>query len=53
MTKVYLLFYVLVCVSLVCFKAQAQEKLYPNEFPLKDVTLLDSPFKHARDLNIP
>ena len=52
MTKVYLLFYVLVCVSLVCFKAQAQEKLYPNEFPLKDVTLLDSPFKHARDLNI-
>jgi DUF1680 family protein len=30
----------------------AQEKLYPNEFPLKDVVLLDSPFKHARDLNI-
>jgi len=30
----------------------AQEKLYYNEFPLKDVTLLDSPFKYARDLNI-
>lgn len=30
----------------------AQEKLYPNMFPLKDVTLLDGPFKHARDLNI-
>jgi DUF1680 family protein len=30
----------------------AQEKLYPNEFPLGDVKLLDSPFKHARDLNI-
>jgi len=32
--------------------AHAQNKLYPNEFPLKDVTLLDGPFKHARDLNI-
>ncbi|WP_156032946.1 glycoside hydrolase family 127 protein [Sediminibacter sp. Hel_I_10] len=31
---------------------QAQEKLYPNEFPLEDVTLLDGPFKDARDLNI-
>lgn len=30
----------------------AQNKLYPNEFPLEDVTLLDGPFKHARDLNI-
>jgi len=30
----------------------AQERLYPNEFPLKDVTLLDGPFKHACDLNI-
>src|SRR6476620_6611145 len=30
----------------------AQDKLYTNEFPLKDVTLLDGPFKHARDLNI-
>ncbi|MDP4204172.1 MAG: glycoside hydrolase family 127 protein, partial [Bacteroidota bacterium] len=32
--------------------AFAQTKLYPNEFPLRDVTLLDGPFKHARDLNI-
>ena len=30
----------------------AQEKLYPNEFNLSDVKLLDGPFKHARDLNI-
>jgi uncharacterized protein len=30
----------------------AQSKLYPNEFALGDVTLLDGPFKHARDLNI-
>ena len=33
-------------------KAQAQEKLYTNTFPLSEVTLLDGPFKHARDLNI-
>lgn len=31
---------------------QAQDRLYPNEFPLRDVTLLDGSFKHARDLNI-
>lgn len=30
----------------------AQDKLYPNRFPLSDVTLLESPFKHARNLNI-
>jgi len=30
----------------------AQDKLYPNEFSLADVTLLSGPFKHARDLNI-
>ncbi|MFY9153576.1 MAG: glycoside hydrolase family 127 protein [Prolixibacteraceae bacterium] len=30
----------------------AQEKLYPNEFPLGDVMLLDGPFKQACDLNI-
>ncbi|CAN5451816.1 glycoside hydrolase family 127 protein [soil metagenome] len=30
----------------------AQQKLYPNEFNLSDVVLLDGPFKHARDLNI-
>ncbi len=33
-------------------KVQSQDKLYPNEFPLSDVKLLDGPFKHARDLNI-
>lgn len=30
----------------------AQDKLYPNEFPLSDVTLLDGPFKQASDLNL-
>ena len=34
------------------FRLLAQDKLYPNEFPLSDVVLLDGPFKHARDLNI-
>jgi DUF1680 family protein len=33
-------------------KLLAQWKLYPNEFPLSDVNLLDGPFKQARDLNI-
>ena len=31
---------------------QAQERLYADEFPLSDVTLLDGPLKKARDLNI-
>ena len=30
---------------------QAQDKLYANEFPLSDVTLLDGVLKHAADLN--
>ena len=32
--------------------ADAQERLYSDEFPLGDVTLLDGPLKAARDLNI-
>ncbi|MBK8946126.1 MAG: glycoside hydrolase family 127 protein [Ignavibacteriae bacterium] len=31
---------------------KSQEKLYPNLFPLQDVTLLEGPFQRARDLNI-
>jgi len=34
------------------FILYAQERLYPNEFSLTDVKLLDGHFKHARDLNI-
>ena len=30
----------------------AQERLYADEFPLSDLTLLDGPLKRARDLNI-
>ncbi len=47
-----LLISVLFCSLLVMGSVQAQDKLYPNEFPLEDVTLLNGPFKHARDLNI-
>jgi len=35
-----------------CLDATAQERLYPNEFPLSDVVLLAGPFKQAADLNI-
>ena len=30
----------------------AQDKLYKDEFPLGDITLLDGPLKHAHDLNV-
>ena len=30
----------------------AQDKLYKDEFPLGDITLLDESLKHARDLNV-
>ena len=36
----------------VAMTATAQNGLYANEFPLGDVTLLDGPLKHARELNI-
>jgi uncharacterized protein len=35
-----------------CSIASAQHTLYSNTFSLSDVTLLEGPFKHARDLNI-
>lgn len=34
------------------FTSHAQSRLYPNEFDLSDVTLLDGPMKHAMDLNV-
>ena len=39
-------------VLLGAFCSNAQDRLYSNEFPIGDVTLLDGPFKHARDLNL-
>src|SRR4030043_270795 len=52
MNKLIIFFLVTSCIAGSSFDLFAQNKLYPNEFPLGDVTLLDGPFKHARDLNI-
>ena len=34
------------------YTTMAQDKLYSDEFPLGDITLLEGPLKHARDLNV-
>jgi uncharacterized protein len=41
-----------VTASVMAGNVSAQDQLYPNEFPLGDVTLLDGPFKHAMEVNI-
>ena len=41
-----------VVLLMAAFAVSAQDRLYKNEFPIGDVTLLDGPFKHARDLNL-
>jgi DUF1680 family protein len=48
----YLLKFALFGILVYSNNLNAQNKLYPNEFPLSDVVLLDGPFKHARDLNL-
>ncbi len=40
------------CLLLMGSPVTAQNRLYPNEFSLQDVTILEGPFKHALDLNI-
>lgn len=52
MKKTNLTFLVILCITLASCNNKAQDTLYPNEFPLQDVVLLDGPFKDARDLNI-
>jgi DUF1680 family protein len=52
MKKIWLFLCVFSCITLGRVNLNAQNKLYPNEFPSGDVTLLNGPFKHARDLNI-
>lgn len=42
----------LLVLSLATSTVQAQDKLYKDAFPIGDVTLLDGPLKHARDLNV-
>ena len=46
--RLFSLLMLLLCVGSI----QAQDRLYADEFPLGDVTLLDGPLKKARDLNI-
>jgi uncharacterized protein len=52
MNRLILFLFVAGCLTGNSFYSSGQNKLYPNEFPLRDVTLLEGPFKHARDLNI-
>ncbi|MCM1355963.1 MAG: glycoside hydrolase family 127 protein [Staphylococcus sp.] len=43
---------ILLLISLLCVAGMsAQSRLYGNEFDLADVRLLDSPFRHAMELN--
>ncbi|WP_421798275.1 beta-L-arabinofuranosidase domain-containing protein [Haliscomenobacter sp.] len=41
-----------ICSLLGICSTNAQERLYSNSFSLAEVSLLEGPFKHARDLNI-
>lgn len=52
LTRVFIISGAIAMNILTFVTAHAQENLYPNEFNLGDVKLLDGPFKHARDLNI-
>jgi uncharacterized protein len=52
MNRLIIFLFVAGCIAGSSFNLFAQNKLYPNEFALADVTLLDGPFQHARDLNI-
>ena len=45
-------FLTLLLVAVWTMAGNAQDKLYADEFPIGDVTLLDGPLKSARDLNI-
>ena len=42
--------FIVCCFSFGC--VNAQDRVYADEFPIGDVTLLDGPLKKARDLNI-
>ncbi|MBN1926060.1 MAG: glycoside hydrolase family 127 protein [Prolixibacteraceae bacterium] len=52
MKIIFLKLGLLASVIIFVVSVQAQDKLYKNEFPISDVTLLEGQFKHARDLNI-
>ncbi len=44
--------FAIICFSLAINATKAQTELYPQHFPLEEVTLLDSPYKIAMDRNI-
>ena len=44
--------FILLLMAVSTMAVNAQDKLYADEFPIGDVTLLDGPLKRARDLNI-
>jgi DUF1680 family protein len=52
MRKIIILNIILACGLSMATLSPAQQKLYPQVFDLADVSLLDGPFKHARNLNI-
>jgi uncharacterized protein len=52
MTKKKLFFCAIGIILVSCTNQKSDNEFYSNQFPLGDVTLLDGPFKHARDLNI-
>jgi len=52
MKKYFLCFLTINSIFIGSLNLNAQNKLYPNEFALSEVKLLEGPFKQARDLNL-
>ncbi|MBN2103418.1 glycoside hydrolase family 127 protein, partial [bacterium] len=52
MKKILITLYAMNCFVFGWFGLNAQNELYPDQFPFEDVKLLEGPFRHARDLNI-
>lgn len=52
MKSTFYLFSCLILTVIFTVSVDAQEKLYPNNFPLNRIQLLEGPFKHAQDLNL-
>jgi len=52
MNSIKILSFGFLFVLLLNLPSTGQNKLYPDQFPLAEVSLLDGPFKQARDLNL-
>ena len=52
MREIKLIYGLLIGAICAGYNGYGQDKLYANSFPLRDVALLDGPFKKAQDLNI-